>query len=161
MSEDEWKEEQFKVINDLKLQFRHEQIESEGNDPVKTGESFGTPHDLATLQQGGDDDSAGDSFGENKGGAPEGGFDGAGRPKEGGNYGTDENPFGRDPLGNKSLSKNERYNATSVINQEQIAGIVSRMKSKVKTKEMLRESLKTDTNETPSSLLDEKNILDS
>ena len=130
MSEDEWKEEQFKVINDLKLGFRHEQIESEGNDPVKTGESFGTPHDLATLQQSGDDDSTGDSFGENKGGATEGGFDGAGRPKEGGNYGTDENPFGRDPLGNKSLSKNERYNATSVINQEQIAGIVSRMKSK-------------------------------
>jgi len=164
MSEDEWKEEQFKVINDLKLGFRHEQIESEGNDPVKTGESFGTPHDLATLQQGGDEgggDSGNDPFGENKGGAPEGGFDGAGRPKEGGNYGTDENPFGRDPLGNKSLSKNERYNATSVINQEQITGIVSRMKSKVKTKEMLRESLKTDTNETPSPLLDEKNILDS
>ena len=164
MSEDEWKEEQFKVINDLKLGFRHEQIESEGNDPVKTGESFGTPHDLATLQQGGDEgggDSGNDPFGENKGGAPEGGFDGAGRPKEGGNYGTDENPFGRDPLGNKSLSKNERYNATSVINQEQITGIVSRMKSKVKTKEMLRESLKTDNNETPSPLLDEKNILDS
>ena len=32
---------------------------------------------------------------------------------------------------------------------------------KVKTKEMLRESLQTDTNETPSPLLDEKNILDS
>ena len=160
MSEDEWKEEQFKVINDLKLQFRHEQIESEGNDPVKTGESFGTPHDLATLQQGGDDSDDG-QFGENKGGAPEGGFDGAGRPKEGGNYGTDENPFGRDPLGNKSLSKNERYNAKSVINKEHIDAVIGRMKSKVKTKEMLRESLQTDTNETPSPLLDEKNILDS
>ena len=160
MSEDEWKEEQFKVINDLKLQFRHEQIESEGNDPVKTGESFGTPHDLATLQQSGDDSDDG-QFGENKGGAPEGGFDGAGRPKEGGNYGTDENPFGRDPLGNKSLSKNERYNAKSVINQEHIEAVIGRMKSKVKTKEMLRESLRTDTNETPSPLLDEKNILDS
>tara|TARA_R110001632_G_scaffold109521_1_gene219802 strand:+ start:1 stop:933 length:933 start_codon:yes stop_codon:yes gene_type:complete len=160
MSEDEWKEEQFKVINDLKLQFRHEQIESEGNDPVKTGESFGTPHDLATLQQSGDDSNDG-QFGENKGGAPEGGFDGAGRPKEGGNYGTDENPFGRDPLGNKSLSKNERYNAKSVINKEHIDAVIGRMKSKVKTKEMLRESLQTDTNETPSPLLDEKNILDS
>jgi|TARA_B110000259_G_scaffold188349_1_gene246646 hypothetical protein len=160
MSEDEWKEEQFKVINDLKLQFRHEQIESEGNDPVKTGESFGTPHDLATLQQSGDDSDDG-QFGENKGGAPEGGFDGAGRPKEGGNYGTDENPFGRDPLGNKSLSKNERYNAKSVINKEHIDAVIGRMKSKVKTKEMLRESLQTDTNETPSPLLDEKNILDS
>ena len=155
MSEDEWKEEQFKVINDLKLQFRHEQIESEGNDPVKTGESFGTPHDLATLQQSGDDSDDG-QFGENKGGAPEGGFDGAGRPKEGGNYGTDENPFG-----NKSLSKNERYNAKSVINKEHIDAVIGRMKSKVKTKEMLRESLQTDTNETPSPLLDEKNILDS
>ena len=160
MSEDEWKEEQFKVINDLKLQFRHEQIESEGNDPVKTGESFGTPHDLATLQQSGDDSDDG-QFGENKGGAPEGGFDGAGRPKEGGNYGTDENPFGRDPLGNKSLSKNERYNAKSVINKEHIDAVIGRMKSKVKTKEMLRESLQTDTNETPSPLLDEKNILES
>ena len=55
MSEDEWKEEQFKVINDLKLGFRHEQIETEGNGPVKTGESFGTPHDLALSQQSGDD----------------------------------------------------------------------------------------------------------
>ena len=49
-------EEQFKVINDLKLGFRHEQIESEGNDPIKTGESFGTPHDLTLSQQGGDDE---------------------------------------------------------------------------------------------------------
>ena len=46
--------EQGKVINDLKLGFRHEQIESEGNDPIKSGESFGTPHDLAVLQQSGE-----------------------------------------------------------------------------------------------------------
>ncbi len=159
MSEDEWKEEQFKVINDLKLGFRHEQIESEGNDPVKTGESFGTPHDLAVLttQEAG----AGGAMGEDVGGAPEGGFEGAGRPKESGNYGTDENPFGRDPLGNKSLSKNERYNATSVINQEQIDAVVSRMKQVGKTKKMIIESLKDDTNDESLSLLDEKNILDS
>ena len=47
MSDDEWKLEQAKVINDLKLGFRHEQIENEGNDPVKTGQSFGTAHDIA------------------------------------------------------------------------------------------------------------------
>ena len=136
MSEDEWKEEQYKVINNLKLGFRHEQIESEGNDPIKTGESFGTPHDLAALtQQGGDDEGGGDNpFGENKGGAPKGGFEGAGRPKEGGNYGTDENPFGRDPLGNKSIKvKTERYNAQSVINKEQIDAVIGRMKSHRKT----------------------------
>ena len=164
MSEDEWKEEQFKVINDLKLGFRHEQIESEGNDPVKTGESFGTPHDLASLSQQSSDDGGGDNpFGENNGGAPEGGFDGAGRPKEGGNYGTDSNPFGRDPLGNKANrpTKNERYNAHTVINQEQIDAVIGRMKSKTKTKEIIIESLKEDTNDESLSLLDEKNILDS
>ena len=165
MSDDEWKEEQFKVINDLKLGFRHEQIESEGNDPVKTGESFGTPHDLASLsQQGGDgggDANAG--FPTAEGGAPEGGFDGAGRPKEGGNYGSDDNPFGRDPLGNKANrpTKNERYNANTVINQEQIDAVVGRMKSQRKTKKMIIESLKEDSNDVNLSLLDEKNILDS
>ena len=165
MSDDEWKEEQFKVINDLKLGFRHEQIESEGNDPVKTGESFGTPHDLASMNQQGGDDSEGQDnpFGENRGGAPEGGFEGAGRPKEGGNYGTDDNAFGRDPIGRKAISATteNQYNAQSVINQEQIDAVISRMKPKRKTKEMLRESLKTDNNEPSVSLLDEKNILDS
>jgi hypothetical protein len=163
MSEDEWKEEQFKVINDIKLGFRHEQIESEGNDPVKTGESFGTPHDLASLSQqsGGDEEGANSGFPTEEGGAPKGGFDGAGRPKEGGTYGKDKSPFGRDPLGNKSLSKNERYNANSVINQEQIDAVISRMKSKTKTKKIIIESLKEDTNDESLSLLDEKNILDS
>ncbi len=102
MSEDEWKMEQYKVINDLKLGFRHEQIENEGNDPAKTGESFGTPHDLASMsQQGGEDNEA--STPTEEGGAPDGGFDGAGRPKEGGTYGKDKSPFGRDPLGNKGI----------------------------------------------------------
>lgn len=163
MSEDEWKREQFKVLNDIKLGFRHEQIESEGNDPIKSGESFGTPHDLATLQQSGDegDASANNSFGENKGGAPEGGHDGAGRPKEGGNYGTDENPFGRDPLGNKVLSKNERYNANTVINKEHANALFAGMKKAIKTKKIIIESLSDDSNDESLSLLDEKNILDS
>ena len=117
----------------MKLGFRHEQIESEGNDPAKTGESFGTPHDLASLSQQGGDDAGGGAVGENQGGSPEGGFDGAGRPKEGGNYGTDENPFGRDPLGNKSISmRPDRYNATSVMNRENTDAMLSQMKRKVK-----------------------------
>ena len=170
MSDDEWKEEQFKVINDIKLGFRHGQIESEGNDPVKTGESFGTPHDLATLQQSGDevDDNSGANAGfptvEDKGGAPEGGFEGAGRPKESGNYGTDENPFGRDPLGNKSISvKADRpghsYNANEVLNKEVTNSMLSKMKYKTKTKKIITESLKSDDNNKESGLLDEKNIL--
>mgnify|MGYP006165714183 FL=1 len=160
MSDEEWKQEQFKVLSDIKLGFRHEQIESEGNDPIKTGESFGTPHDLAVIQQSEGDDSG--AMGEDVGGAPEGGHEGAGRPKKSGNYGTDDNPLGRDPLGNKSISvKSETFNANSVINKEHTNSLINTMKSKGKTKKILMESLKEDTNDESLSLLDEKNILDS
>ncbi len=37
------------VREDSKRQFRNAQIEAEGNDPVETGKSYGTPHDLASL----------------------------------------------------------------------------------------------------------------
>jgi hypothetical protein len=162
MSEDEWKAEQLKVINDLKLGFRQEQIETEGNDPVKTGESFGTPHDLATVSQQSDNSNT-DSFEENVGGAPEGGFEGAGRPREGGNYATDTSPFGRDPIGNKSrnIKSSTPYNANEVVNKKQTNTMLSKMKVKVKTKQIISESLNTDDTINEISLLDEKNILDS
>ena len=147
MSEQEWQKEQYGVINDLKLGFRQEQIQNEGNDPSVTGESFGTPHDLATIQQ---TESGGDSekpqF-ENE--VPDGGWEGAGRPKEGGNYATDKSPFGRDPLGNKS------------INSESTNAMLDSMKMKFKTKKIITESLKSNDNEEEIDMLDEKNILES
>jgi hypothetical protein len=157
MSDDEWKVEQLKVINDIKLAFRQEQIESEGNDPAKTGESFGTPHDLAALTQQSKDD---------EGGAPQEGFEGAGRPKEGGTYGKDKSPFGRDPLGNKSISiKSEApskgYNANEVVNKESTNSMLSKMKIKIKNRRIIAESLKIEEETDNISLLDEKNILDS
>jgi hypothetical protein len=167
MSDDEWKLEQTKVINDLKLGFRQEQITNEGNDPVKTGESFGTPHDLATVsQQPQNDEGESDPFGENTGGAPEGGWPGAGRPKEGGNYATDDNAFGRDPIGNKSINitpkrTSRSYNANEVVNKEHTSAMLSKMKVKLKTKKIITESLKTDGEISEIRLLDEKNILDS
>ena len=100
MSDDEWKAEQVKVINDLKLGFRQSQIENEGNDPVKTGESFGTPHDLAALSQQSAEAGGGQPApGGDEGGSPPGGFEGAGRPEEGSIAGTDESSFGRNPMG--------------------------------------------------------------
>jgi len=160
MSEDEWGKEQFGVINDLKLGFRHEQIQTEGNDPAKTGESFGTPHDLATLSQqpeGGEKPQF-----ENE--MPEGGWPNSGRPKEGNTYGTDKSPFGRDPLGNKSInvkpeSYKHSYNANSVINKESTDAMLSKMK--IKTKDIITESLKIDTETSEVDMLDEKNILNS
>jgi hypothetical protein len=37
------------VREDAKRAFRNTQIEAEGNDPQETGQSYGTPHDLASL----------------------------------------------------------------------------------------------------------------
>jgi hypothetical protein len=163
MSDDEWKAEQLKVINDLKLGFRQEQISSEGNDPVKTGESFGTPHDLATANQQSQDGGDSESFEENIGGAPKGGFDGAGRPKEGGDYATDDSVFGRDPLGNRTKTRGlERaYNANEVVNKEVTTTMLSAMKTKLKSKKIITESLRIDDDSITIGLLDEKNILDS
>jgi len=151
MSEDEWKEEQHKVINDLKLGFRHEQIEQEGNDPVKTGESFGTPHDLATANQ----------QPQENGGSPEGGFEGAGRPKEGGTFGKDKNAMGRDQIGKKEMKSNEsKFDASVILSKDETKNIISKMPRKVKTKQMIIESLSVEQ-KAELDMMDEKNILDS
>ena len=169
MSDDVWKTEQAKVIRVLKLGFRHEQIESEGNDPVKSGESFGTPHDLATIQQSEQGDGAEDTnagFPQAEGGAPEGGHEGAGRPKHSGTYKTDDDPFGRDPLGNKS----NRPKANSTYSKNKMSPLAyeekqrmdaSLSKLKRKTKKVILESLKDDTQSNDEGgLLDEKNLID-
>ena len=48
-SEDQYDEYRDLSREDAKRKFRLAQIEAEGNDPVKTGKSYGTPHDLASL----------------------------------------------------------------------------------------------------------------
>ena len=102
-TDDEIKEEDKGIIHDFKQKFRRSQIESEGNDPAKTGETQGTPSDMAMGRTGHELDD--------KGGAPEGGFKGAGRPKETPKYGKDFSARGRDPLGNvdrKNASKSDK-----------------------------------------------------
>lgn len=49
LSEDKYNEMRDLVREDAKRDFRLSQIENEGNDPVVTGESYGTPHDLASI----------------------------------------------------------------------------------------------------------------
>jgi hypothetical protein len=49
LSEDTYNEMRDLVREDGKRAFRLSQIENEGNDPVTTGQSYGTPHDLATI----------------------------------------------------------------------------------------------------------------
>jgi len=49
LSEDQYDDFRDLIREDAKRKFRIDQIEAEGNDPVETGKSYGTPHDLASL----------------------------------------------------------------------------------------------------------------
>jgi hypothetical protein len=90
MSEEQWLQERTNVIEDLKLRFRQNQIEQEGNDPAITGVSFGTPHDLATVHM-----SSNEVEEKDKGG----------RPKEGIKSGQHKNAFGWDVTGKKEIDQ--------------------------------------------------------
>ena len=49
LSQDEYDEMRNLVREDAKRKFRLSQIENEGNDPLESGETYGTPHDIATA----------------------------------------------------------------------------------------------------------------
>jgi hypothetical protein len=97
-SQDEFDEYRDLVRQDTKRSFRLAQIEAEGNDPLETGKSYGTPHDLASLYGMGrtqsDPANVPDGYDEKN---P------LGRPKEKlTNRGKQENNFGKDPLGREA-----------------------------------------------------------
>jgi len=96
-TDEDVKEQDSQIAFDYKQKFRRSQIENEGNDPAKSGEAQGTPADLAMGRTGHELDD--------KGGAPEGGFEGAGRPKEVPHHGKDGSARGRDPLGSHDMRK--------------------------------------------------------
>ena len=104
-TEDKIKEMDNQIVFDYKQKFRRSQIESEGNDPAKSGEAQGTPSDAQAGRTGHELDD--------EGGSPPGGWDGAGRPKEGGKYGKDSGARGRDPLG--AHDKRKQYNPSLAL----------------------------------------------
>jgi hypothetical protein len=93
-SEDQFDELRDLVIEDKKRTFRLGQVENEGNDPAKTGKSYGTPHDLASLYGAG-------RMGQNA--EVPGGYDEKkpiGRPQEKTSIiGTQQDPLGKDRTG--------------------------------------------------------------
>jgi len=122
LSEDQYMEMRDLVTEDYKRLFRLGQIENEGNDPAKSGKSYGTPHDLASLYGRRQGDQKGMPFGRVPAGyeddtpgigdiGPEGG-----RPKtHASHYGTNDGLGGRDPLGQHGMkggfdSDNENVN---------------------------------------------------
>lgn len=113
-SDKETKDEADKALQDIKTIFRESQIENEGNDPAVTKESYGTPHDIASMHTSKKFDS-GDSLGFSNGGSEPGGQPGAGRPYHTVKYGSSEHPSGPDPLGRKNIKKVFTYD--DAINQ--------------------------------------------
>jgi hypothetical protein len=93
-SEDQYAEFRNQTIEDKKRSFRISQIENEGNDPVDSGTSFGTPHDLASL------------YGKGRYGEVPIGYDEkeAGRPQEKvSDYGSQDHALGKDPIGKAGM----------------------------------------------------------
>jgi hypothetical protein len=172
MSQDQADFEKNEIIEDIKLQFRQKQIENEGNDPKITKESYGTPHDLAMMNLHGGKRQQQINDVE----VPEGGWPGAGRPAKNLSYNTDDSPFGRDPIGRKSvgsaldvnLSSGHNYRGNSPLSNEskltrEITDVLKNMSGvKIKTKSVISESLKPSSNEVDTSggILDENNLLD-
>ena len=155
IQEEDWMREQDSIAKGEKEFFRLEQIKTEGNDPAKSGQSFGTPHDIASLYKG----NEGVPKGYDETEAPEGGWPGAGRPEEPGTYMTHDHPMGYDPWGRKA------FKATRNLSESKLktgnGGLV-------KHKELLDSFNKnkalsqTFDKEKPEglSLLSEENILD-
>jgi len=149
-SEDEYSEYRNQVIEDKKRSFRFSQIENEGNDPVESGTSFGTPHDLASL------------YGKGRYGEVPIGYDEkeVGRPKEkASDYGTQDHALGRDPIGSKGMHeplKSSPGSGATWTLENQTSEI-----EYLKNKKMLEEiKFKKVNAMAEPSILDESNIKD-
>jgi hypothetical protein len=103
-SEDQYEEYRDLIVQDQKRRFRLAQIETEGNDPLTTGRSYGTPHDLASLYGQGrmESDPANVPDGYNE-------KEPLGRPEEKvSNINTQQNVFGKDRLGKKEMKVDDQ-----------------------------------------------------
>jgi hypothetical protein len=157
-SEDQYDEYRDLVVEDKKRVFRLAQIENEGNDPAKTGRSFGTPHDLAALYGKG-------RAGMDVNGPVPAGYDEKkpGRPKERTSIvNTQDDPLGKDRLGragaNTLSTPNETGEGTPKGGSPLALAELKRNKSLLESINVERKKLVFDEQE--SSLLDEKNIKD-
>ena len=142
------------VLEDKKRAFRLQQVENEGNDPAKTGRSFGTPHDLASLY----------GKGRSGNGAVPTGYDEkdpVGRPTQKASiFGTQKSSFGKDPIGSKeyNMTANQDKNPMQTAYKGGSPLALSELKKAKEAAEqktiILYESLKP----VESNLLNEDNI---
>jgi hypothetical protein len=151
LSEDQFDEYRDLIAEDQKRIFRMKQIENEGNDPLESGKSYGTPHDLATL------------YGASRMGSLPDGYDEdlkLGRPEEkASNMGTQKNAFGTDRLGNKGMKKGDDTGEDKSLKNNFKGGSPLALENMLKNKPLF-ESLdkKISMKKDDSSLLDESQI---
>ena len=109
-SEDQYDEYRDLAREDAKRKFRLAQIEAEGNDPVETGKSYGTPHDLASLYGKGrtmsDPGNVPDGYNEKSE---------LGRPKDSiTKRNTQADNFGKDRLGTKRMKDTDKNDGNPI-----------------------------------------------
>jgi hypothetical protein len=160
LSEDQYDEYRDLMREDAKRKFRLAQIEAEGNDPVETGKSYGTPHDLASLYGKG-------RMYSDPGNVPDG-YDkdsDLGRPKDSiSNHGKQDSNFGKDPLGTKRMKdtdKNDSRDSRTDTNKSGLAlenAQVSYLKNKDMFKKMNKKQLVFEQDKDNTSLLDENQL---
>ena len=152
-SADQYDEYRDLVVQDQKRKFRVTQIEAEGNDPLETGKSYGTPHDLASLYGTGrmDSDPANIPAGYNE-------KEPLGRPEEKvSKRNTQDDNFGKDRLGAKGMKNDD--NESDSIKPQYKGGSPLALEAKLKNRHLF-ESLnkKLSLKNKGESLLDESNI---
>jgi hypothetical protein len=160
LSEDQYDEYRDLIREDAKRKFRVTQIENEGNDPVESGKSYGTPHDLASLYGKGRMDSDPKNVPS--------GYDEdnpLGRPKDSiSNIGKQDSNFGKDPLGvkrMKDIDKNDSSNSRTDTNKSGMTleqAQVSFLKNKHIFEKMDKKKLIFEQDKDNTSLLDEKQL---
>jgi hypothetical protein len=160
LSEDQYDEYRDLIREDSKRKFRNAQIEAEGNDPVETGKSYGTPHDLASLYGKG-------RMYSDPGNVPDGynADSDLGRPKDSiSNIGKQDSNFGKDRLGVKRMKdtdKNDSRDSRTDTNKSGLAlesAQTTFLKNKEIFKKMNKKQLVFEQSKDDTSLLDEKQL---
>jgi hypothetical protein len=150
-SEDQFDEYRDLILQDAKRKFRLAQVTDEGNDPLETGKSYGTPHDLASLYGKGrmTSDPSNVPTGYSKDVE-------LGRPKEKvSTINTQQNPLGRDRLGKTAMKYDDEMAGQSKQLTENSQTVY------LKNKQLLNEMEKKivfQTDKAKESLLDENQL---
>ena len=158
LSEDQYTEYRDLIVQDQKRAFRTNQIATEGNDPLESGKSYGTPHDLAFLYGKG-------RMGSNPENLPAGYDENIplGRPEEkASDINTQDNAFGRDRLGVKDMKVDDQP-GYGKINYKGGSPLALESTTYFNQNKVLLEGMEKKLNlfkeeQSASSLLDESNI---